>query len=87
MKKIQMLDMHEPIIAKYKDEQGIVPTQQRGSKPINGIFISNGLQIQARGYFPFEETPSDHGALWIEVKYQDIFGYNIKTLTSPLMRK
>ena len=55
--------MHKPILGKYEDEQGIVPTQQRGSKPTDCIFVTKNLHIQAGGYLPFGEAPPDHSAL------------------------
>ena len=38
-------------------------TQHRGNYPIDGIFISNTIQPQRRGFLPFGEFPSDHRAV------------------------
>ena len=51
------------------------------------ISKSKGIHIQAGGYFPFGEAPSNHRALWIKVKFQDVFCYNMKTLIPPEMRQ
>ena len=39
---------------------GLVPTYQRGSHPINGIYTSIALQVSAGGYLLFGIIPSYH---------------------------
>jgi len=50
--------------------QTTVPTHQRGSKPINRIFISKNLLEDAKGGFlDFGvATISDHRAIWLNIK-------------------
>ena len=51
------LGLREALIEKY----GTAPnTHDRGSLPIDGIFVSVGIQILQGGYTTFEESPSDH---------------------------
>ena len=62
-------------------------TYNRGSKPIDGIFCSSTIDIQACGYLPFSSFPSDHRAVWIDVTYTSAFGYNIPRCIQPKARR
>jgi len=44
-------------------------THNRGSNPINGIYVSTGLLLSLTGgYLAFDAAiPSDHWALWIDI--------------------
>jgi hypothetical protein len=45
-------------------------------KPIDGLYIKAGIELQAGGYQLFDEgPPTDHQALWIDVSKRQIFGY------------
>ena len=68
--------MKEAITTKYKSTQGLVPTFQLGSVPIDGIFVSEVLDIIMGGYFPFGVSPLDHRVLWIKIKINSVFGHN-----------
>ena len=54
-----------------------IPTSQRGSLPIDGIFASFSIHPKYSGYFPFGIFQSDHRALWFDVSYDHIFGFNL----------
>ena len=53
----------------------IIPTSQRGSLPIDGIFTSMSLDTLNAGYFPFGEIQSDHRVLWADFSYDSFFGF------------
>jgi len=42
-------------------------THNRGTETIDGIFASEGIDIRQGGYSTFEESPSDHRWLWIDI--------------------
>jgi hypothetical protein len=45
-------------------------------EPIDRIFATPGIHIVAGGYAPFNEgCPSDHRYLYVDISYQDAFGY------------
>jgi len=52
----------------------VPPTYQRGSRPIDGIFVAPQLLERATGgYFGFGEgIPSDHRAIWVELELPQI---------------
>jgi exonuclease III len=56
-KHLGPLGLVEPLVTKH----GPVPTYQRGSKAIDGIFLSKSLQMSQGGYLAFGEAMlSDH---------------------------
>lgn len=63
------------------------PTYQRGTVPIDGIFVSNTLQLSAGGYMDFGSFPSDHRAIWIDLTFSSAFGCNMPEIIKPQMRK
>jgi hypothetical protein len=53
-------------------------------EPIEGLFASPGVRIVAGGYSSFNAgCPSDHRYLWIDIPYQDAFGYTSLPLLFP----
>jgi hypothetical protein len=47
-----------------------------------------GLKAVSAGYLPFGDgCPSDHRALWIDLKYSDAFGYDAHPLIPPSAHK
>ena len=66
------LGMKEAILDRHHDQQDYQPTYHRGRDPIDGIFVSNHLDIEAAGYLPFGDSPSDHRGLWVKIK-EDFF--------------
>lgn len=62
------------------------PTYHRGRLPIDGIFVSASIEIQACGYLPFGEIPSDHRALWLDISYDNAFGFNPPKVTTSAAR-
>ena len=48
------------------------------NKPIDGIWVSPGVDVEAAGMSGFEEHhvgKSDHRMLWIEVSEDSVFGF------------
>ena len=81
------LGLHEAILQRHKQQQGYKPTYQRGSDPIDGIFASANLEIEAAGYLPFGEGASDHRGLWVKIKEDSMFGYSMEKITPPSARR
>ena len=46
------IGLTEAIVHRHCDT-GLVPTYQRGSHPIDGIYISRNVQVSDGGYLPF----------------------------------
>ena len=50
-------------------------------EPIDGLWVTQGLRVSASGYSAFNEgCPSDHRVLWIELKYDSVFGHHVDPL-------
>jgi hypothetical protein len=65
-KYIADLDMRE-VITEFHGDEG-PRTYNRGSKPIDGIFMTQDLYIVKRGYMPFGMgVGSDHRCLWLDI--------------------
>ena len=62
-------------------------TFHRGSTPIDGIFTSPTINLVHGGYLPFGDFPSDHRALWIDIQYENAFGYRMSDITNPVARR
>ena len=84
---LETVGLTEAILSKHQAIQGIAPTHQKGSYPIDGIFTSHDITIKAGGYLPFGSAPSDHRALWIEVATEELFGYKIDRIKPPSIRR
>ena len=64
-----------------------VPSTQKGSTPIDGIFLSHSLTRQQAGYFPFGIFQSDHRALWIDIDEAKIFGFKVPNDNPTILRR
>ena len=63
------------------------PTYHRGSKAIDGIFVSHTIQAVQCGYMPFGQFPSDHRALWVDLHFQNVFGYKMPPIEGVTARR
>ena len=78
------LGLREALIETY----GAAPnTHDRGSLLIDGIFISEGVQIVQGGYTSFGHSPSDHHWLWIDMSTRELLGDSMSELARPIERK
>ena len=59
-------------------------TYQRGSVPIDGIYVSPGLMPLKAGYLPFGAVPGDHRGIWVDLDRRDVYGYDMSEV--PLAR-
>ena len=73
----EKIGLKEAILSRHRVSQGTQVTYQRGRDPIDGIFVSANLAIEAAGYLSFGEGASDHRGIWIQVKQENVFGYNM----------
>ena len=60
------------------------PTYERGSEPIDGIFVSETLLQMTCGYLPFV---FDHRALYIDVPLSVVFGHELPPVVRPQARR
>jgi hypothetical protein len=66
-----------------KDNITSPSTYHKGSYPIDGIFVSPTITVRQSGYHPFGTFPSDHRSLWIDISYNNAFGYQMTNITIP----
>lgn len=87
MAHLDAIGLRECILERHYEKSGTDPTHKKGSHPIDGIWVSDSLQIEAGGYLAFGESPSDHRGLWIRVLESVAFGYNMKKVQPPQARR
>ena len=62
-------------------------TYQQGKKPIDEIFISDTLQLQACGYMANGEAAGNHCPIWVEVSKVSTFGTKLQPPLSYQARR
>jgi hypothetical protein len=62
-------------------------THHKGSKPIDGIFVSNTIKMRKGGYLPFGEFPSDHRGIWADFEFTNVFGFKMQDIIAPKARR
>ena len=84
-KHLEQLGIREVLLEKY----GSAPaTYDRGSNPIDGIFMPTTLNIKQGGYLSFGEgIISDHCALWVDITYRNAFGHNMPLIMQSTARR
>jgi hypothetical protein len=85
----QALGMREAILDKHSPASPPA-THNRNTQrqPIDGLFVTPGLQAVAAGYSSFDAgCPSDHRVLWADFTYTDAFGLSSVPLVSPGVRR
>jgi hypothetical protein len=63
------------------------PTCSKGTRAIDGIYVSTTIKITKGGYLPFDKFPTDHRPLWIDVSMTNIFGNDMAPLLQPQARR
>lgn len=77
------LKLADPIRAKYQRLDKLPPTNSRGSKPIDSIFVSADLMdISRGGWLKFREGFSDHRVLFFDISMHLLLGSH-KNSTVP----
>jgi hypothetical protein len=79
--------LRNSILDKHQITTNSTPTYHRGSHAIDGIFTSSTINIVKGGYMPFGAFPSDHRGLWIDINYDNAFGYNMPKTITPSARR
>lgn len=62
-------------------------TYQRGKDPIDGIFVSQDMNIARAGYLGFGDVPGDHRGIWVDIPNTEILGYNMNDIEPPKARR
>jgi hypothetical protein len=83
------LQLKEVILSRHGTRRA-PPTQIEGSKPIDGIFTTNGISIQGSGYLAFADGVKgrpDHRAAWIDITMTSALGYRVPDTVRPSMQR
>ena len=68
--------LREVLLSKHKTKSTVATfNRNTDHKPINDIFATRGIKVQAGGYYAFdEEVKSPHRALWVDIDFASAFG-------------
>jgi hypothetical protein len=82
------MNMQELILREHHDKSPPATCDKnKNREPIDGLFATLGIRIIAGGYSAYNSgCSSDHCYLWIDIPFQDAFGYKTPPMTSPAAR-
>ena len=80
------LGSKEVITEKYRQEQGR-STYKYGSTIIDGIWMSNNIDMLQGGYGDLLSPSGDHCWIWADFSTNSILGGNLDPFTQPIIRK
>ena len=67
--------------------RGVPNTRNPGSKPIDGIFASNSLEVVRCGYDAGDTLMSDHRFIWAQFSWNSMLGTHRSKVCSPKERR
>ncbi len=87
-KALTHLSLQKAIIGRHGSEGPATHKRNAMSSPIDGIWISPGLEISKGGYFHYDQViPSDHRCLWVDLSFMTAFGHNMPPLNKRQPRR
>jgi hypothetical protein len=86
---LEQSHLKEAIIHRHGRNGPSTFRRNNNNSAIDGIWISPGLEIQAGGYFAFDELiqNTDHRCLWVELTFREAFGHNMPAVVRPKTRR
>jgi hypothetical protein len=82
---LSQLTLRETIMDRHGCTAPSTYKQNMSQTPIDGIWISPGLNIISGGYLPFDQIfqDTDHRCLWMDVSFISAFGYKMPPIVKP----
>jgi hypothetical protein len=85
-RRFRELGLHEAVMARHGLQAP--PTYNRGSLPIDAIYVSSTMLNLPCGYLAFgDAVPSDHRALWMDIPFPVAFGHSLPPVVRPKARR
>jgi hypothetical protein len=82
------LSLYEAILSKHGLDGPATHKRNATKSPVDGIWMSPGLEILKGGYFEYDEViPSDHRCLWIDLTFISAFGHNMPPISKRQPRR
>lgn len=87
--KFQELSLQEAILTKHGMSDPSTFRRNTSDSPIDGIWLSPGLQVQACGYTGYDTIfPNmDHRCLWVDLLCKQAFGHKMPAIVRPPARR
>jgi hypothetical protein len=75
------INLKEAILDRHGYQGPATHKRNSTSSPIDGIWISPGLDISKGGYLEYDQVfPSDHRCVWMDISFTSAFGHNMPPL-------
>ena len=83
------LTLKEIILTKHGSAGPATSKRNTQAIPIDGIWTTPGIHMEAGGYFKFDEVMvnTDHCCLWMDLSFMTAFGHNLPPLFCPQARR
>lgn len=83
------LSFKEAIMDRHGKDGPSTFRRNQTATPIDGIWVTPGLQISAGGYFPYDTPISnmEHRCIWIDILFTQAFGHNMPAIIRPKARR
>ena len=65
------------MLGRLDDDSLAPPTYQLGSRPIDTILCTAGIEVRSAGYLPFGTGVGDHRPLFVDVTISSTLGVNL----------
>ena len=73
----ERLGLHDVMLGRLDDDSLAPPTYQLGSRPIDTILCTAGIEVRSAGYLPFGTGVGDHRPLFVDVTISSTLGVNL----------
>jgi hypothetical protein len=86
---LQKAHLKEALIDKYRTMNKLTFKRNHKDIPIDGVWISEGLQILQGGHLSFDEIipNTDHCCLWLDIHFTNAFGHIMPMLNTPITQR
>jgi hypothetical protein len=86
---LSQITLREAIMDRHGCTAPSTYKQNTSQTPIDGIWISPGLNIISGGYLPFDQLfqDTDQRCLWMDVSFFSAFGYKMPPIVKPKARR
>ena len=83
----ERLGLNDAMLDRVHDTTLAPPTYHRGSRPIDTILCTSGIEVRSAGYLPFGTGVGDHRPLFVDITIASTLGVNLSPSKSPSARR
>jgi hypothetical protein len=85
--KLKEINMREILLSRHGTHGPSTYRRNESRTPIDGIWVSPGLDIKAGGYLDYDQflLNADHRCLWVDISFIQAFSHNMPAIAKPKM--